>query len=937
MRKITLFAHYILILLLLSTGSAAQASPVAQELSYFEMAQNLLNEMTPEERVGQLFLVAFDGVDAGPRSEIQELISKYHVGGVVLKRDNDNFLALDQTVPFTQDLIRQLQNHAITASQQDQTDESGETFRFKFVPLFVGVSQEGNGYPNDQIISSDITQLPSQMTIGATWQPDLARQVGFVLGSELTSLGFNMLLGPSLDVLENTYGEGAGDMGLRTFGGDPYWVGEMGRSFIKGINQGSDGEIAVVAKHFPGYGASDRLPEEEVATIRKTIDQLKQVELAPFFAVTGNAPSEETTVDALLTSHIRIQGLQGGFRTFTKPFSFDPLANSELMNLAPLSSWRNNGGVLISDDLGSPAIKKYYEFTGQSYIGRFVAHEAFLAGNDILNLGDLSSPDANDTHTVIIRTIEFFNQKYREDPIFQERVDESVLRILTLKYRLYKGSFRSRDVLPPTSVPAHVGRSNNLTRDLVRQAATLIWPSQAELSTTIPNPPGRNDQIVFITDVRYARQCTRCPLKADINVKSLEDTIVRLYSPGAGGQVLPNNLSSYTMEDLQEMLDSGPGIVQIENDIKAARWIIFLTIDESQIVPSSTSLRRFLNQRIDLLQQKQIVVFSMGAPFYLDSTDISKLSAYYALYSKIPQVTDIAARLLFHDIRPNGAVPVSVPSLGYDLNLIVQPNPAQTITLNIEQSGENGENEIGTPSPGVLTEYRSGDLVTIFTDPIVDQNGNKVPDNTEVRFYVMRGEGIGAQSAPIVAQTQHGIARVVIRLEGTGVIQVRAESERARNSTVLSFDLPPAVSENGQPVIPTDTPTPTLTPTETPTLTPTHTTTPTPNPTPEPVVEIRDIHFGDWFMSFMVTLVIGISTYWAALAAGQIRWGIRSAFLALIGGLLGYCYLALNLPGSMELVQERGAFGVLSITVIGAILGGMAAWGWRGVLYLKKD
>jgi beta-N-acetylhexosaminidase len=935
MRKIYRVTHLVLILLLLTAGSVGQAAPASQTQSYSDMALELLEKLTPEERVGQLFLVTFDGVDAGPRSEMQQLISKHHVGGVILKRDNDNFLALDQTVPFTQDLIRQLQNHAISASQQDQTDEFGTDFRFTFVPLFVGASQEGNGYPNDQIISSDITQLPSQMTIGATWQPDIARQVGFVLGSELSSLGFNLLLGPSLDVLENTYGDGAGEMGLRTFGGDPYWVGEMGRSFVTGINQGSDGEIAVVAKHFPGYGASDRLPEEEVATIRKTIDQLKQVELAPFFAVTGNALSDEATVDALLTSHIRIQGFQGGYRTFTKPFSFDPLANNELMALAPLNSWRRNGGVLVSDDLGSQAIKKFYEFTGQSYIGRFVAYEAFLAGNDLLYLGDLTTPENNDYYTTIIRTIEFFNQKYREDPIFQERVDESVLRVLALKFRLYKGSFRSRDVLPPNNVPTYVGRSNNLTRDVIRQAATLIWPSQAELSTTIPNPPGRNEKIVFITDVRYARQCTRCPLRADINVKSLEDTVVRLYSPGAGGQVLPSNLTSYTMDDLQEMLDSGPGIVQIENDIKAARWVVFLTINETPSVPASASLRRFLNQRIDLLQQKQIVVFTMGAPYYLDSTDVSKLSAYYAMYSKIPQVTDIAARLLFHDIRPNGALPVSAPSLGYDLNLIVQPNPAQVINLKIEDSDNNNGSLTSTPGPGMLIEYRSGDLVTISTDPITDQNGNHVPDNTEVRFYIIRGEGIGSQSAPIVAQTQQGVARVLIRLEGIGLVQVRAESERARNSNVLTFDLP-GPTENGQPV-PTETPTPTPTSTDTPTPTPTLTHTPTPEPTQEPVVNVRDIHFGDWFMVFMVTLVIGISTYWASLAAGQIRWGIRSAFLALIGGLLGYCYLALNLPGSEDLVQERGAFGILLITVLSALIGGMAAWGWKGILYLKKD
>ena len=41
------------------------------------------------------------------------------------------------------------------------------------------------------------------MAIGATWQPDYAEDVGTIAGRELSALGINMLLGPSLDVLEN--------------------------------------------------------------------------------------------------------------------------------------------------------------------------------------------------------------------------------------------------------------------------------------------------------------------------------------------------------------------------------------------------------------------------------------------------------------------------------------------------------------------------------------------------------------------------------------------------------------------------------------------------------------------------------------------------------------------------------------------------------------
>jgi beta-N-acetylhexosaminidase len=139
------------------------------------------------------------------------------------------------------------------------------------------------------------------MAIGATWVPDLARQVGFVAGSELSALGINLLLGPSLDVLESPREQG-GDLGVRSFGGDPFWVGEMGKAYISGVHEGSTGRIAVISKHFPGYGSSDRLPEEEVATVRK-FDKKKSN--YSFLTVTGDCHYRGATDDYCI---IRYQG-----------------------------------------------------------------------------------------------------------------------------------------------------------------------------------------------------------------------------------------------------------------------------------------------------------------------------------------------------------------------------------------------------------------------------------------------------------------------------------------------------------------------------------------------------------------------------------------------------------------------------------------------------
>ena len=148
-----------------------------------------------------------------------------------------------------------------------------------------------------------------------------------------------------------------------------------------------------------------------------------------------------STTDALLVSHIRYQGFQGNIRATTRPVSFDPQAFSQLISLPAFDTWRQDGGVMISDNLGSRAVRRFYDPSGQTFNGPLVARDAFLAGNDLLYLDNfLSSGDA-DVYTSYMRTLVFFAQKYREDPAFAQRVDQSVLRILKLKYKIYNNSF----------------------------------------------------------------------------------------------------------------------------------------------------------------------------------------------------------------------------------------------------------------------------------------------------------------------------------------------------------------------------------------------------------------------------------------------------------------------------------------------------------------
>ena len=229
----------------------------------------------------------------------------------------------------------------------------------------------------------------------------------------------------------------AEDLGVRSFGGDPYWVGKLGRAYISGLHQGSSNQMIVIAKHFPGRGGSDRPLDEEIPTVRKSLEQLLQIELAPFLAVTQARPDPNLVVDGLLVSHIRYQGFQGNIRATTRPVSSDSAALELILNQQPLTDWRANGGLLVSDNLGSQAIRRFYDPSGNSFDARTAAREAFIAGNDLLTLDHFIASNDPDSYTTIIRTLEFFAQKYREDEAFAQRVDASVERILTIKYRIY--------------------------------------------------------------------------------------------------------------------------------------------------------------------------------------------------------------------------------------------------------------------------------------------------------------------------------------------------------------------------------------------------------------------------------------------------------------------------------------------------------------------
>ena len=884
-------------------------------------AQDLLADLSPKEKVGQLLLVTFNGIDTSEQSQINSLISRHYIGGVVLQRKNDNFTGGISTVQSAYDLISSLQTIKWQSTQVTGNTNSSDLPAY--IPLFIGASQEGDGAPNSQIISG-FTQIPNEMTIGATWNPDLAEQNGAILGNELSRVGINLLLGPSLDVLELPLQEEGEDLGTRTFGGDPYWVGEMGKAFIRGVHEGSENKVAVMAKHFPGRGGSDRPTEEEVATVRKSLEQLKQIELAPFFAVTGPLDDPLTITDGLLVSHIRYQGFQGNIRVTTRPVSFDPAALSQILSLPQFSDWRDSGGLIISDDLGSTAVRKFNDPTMLTFDARQTARNALLAGNDILYVDDFTDSSDKDPYSSIIRTLDYFTQKYNEDPTFAQRVDSSVLRILTLKYKLYP-NFDINSVVPLQSGLVDIGSENQAILDTSQSSAALINPSELELPNVLPDPPAYQERIIFLMDSIDYQQCSTCEYQTSLAADSMKNAVIRLYGPTAGSQVNQLRLSGYSFKSVEEWLNGIEPPVNFEADLRQANWVVvgLQNIDVNRSY--SLAFKHLLAERSELLRNKKVIVFAFNAPYYLDATDLSKVTAYYSVYSKSQPFIDLAARILFQEVSPRGASPVSIPGVGYDLITATMPDPNQVIPLKLDLpvQVESTPAVNSTPESLPIQKFKLGDTIPIRTGVILDHNQHSVPDGTLVRF-IIRTEADTSTTQQIEATTIGGVARAAYRIPTNGFIEIRVTSEPALISEFLQLDIPLGEGAGVTAVAPTAIPSSTPIPSETPAIVETATPDISGGNSGQP-------NFLEWLVVVLIIGITGSLVYTLGKKIHSIRWGVRWAFCSIIGGLTSYIYLAGRMPGGEAWLKLTGTTGLLIVVILCMSLGFAVGILWHAV------
>ena len=289
----------------------------------FDLAQ-IMDNMTLEEKVGQIFLARCPSADAVGQ------LQKYHLGGYILFSPDTN----GQTKESLQNKIAQYQSVST-------------------IPMLIAVDEEGGTVCR----VSNVSTLRSSKFLSPR---DLYNKGGMELivkteeekSQLLKDLGINVNVAPVCDITTKS----SAFMYKRSLGQSPEITGQFASTVCDVM---ATYQLGSVLKHFPGYG-NNTDTHTGIARDKRSLEELENCDLIPF------AMAIESGCDAILVSHTIVECLDKEY-----PASLSPAVHSYLRNEMVF------GGVIVTDDLVMSAITKLYG-DGEAAV------LAVLAGNDLL-------------------------------------------------------------------------------------------------------------------------------------------------------------------------------------------------------------------------------------------------------------------------------------------------------------------------------------------------------------------------------------------------------------------------------------------------------------------------------------------------------------------------------------------------------------------------
>ncbi|WP_127551288.1 beta-N-acetylhexosaminidase [Paenibacillus amylolyticus] len=536
-----------------------------------------LNDLTLEQKVGQMLMCGFHSQHAD--EQITRLIRDYHVGGVIYFRRNVE--SVDQLTRLSVEL-------------QDMAAEAGA------LPLMISVDQEGGMVA--RIDQEGMTQVPGNMALGATGNPEYTLECAQILGRELKNIGIDMNLAPVVDVNNNPLNP---VIGVRSYGEHAESVATHGVAAITGYQ--SQG-IAATAKHFPGHGDTAVDSHLGMVTVPHDRNRLEQMELLPF------RKAIEAGVDAIMTAHVMFPSIE------PEPI---PATLSHKVLTGLLREEMGFEGIIITDCLEMHAISKPYGVAE-------AAVRAVEAGADLI----LVSHTLQDQ----VAALEGIYEAVRTGRISEEVIHQAVERIMTWK-RKRCGQQNDHLVSPKASETVE---------------ATDVEP----VDCTKPTEP--NELTLFkiaSSSITIVHNDGLLPLDPEKGVYVIWPEVVQrteVDEPWSHTESLGMALSQLRGRVREHKITTQPTYDETDRilaDVSDSEQVIVCTYTSAGHLPKG---QQFLVEKLS--KNHSLIVIALRNPY--DLLEISRPGSYVCTYENTPAVVRVLSHVLTGGLQPTGSLPV---------------------------------------------------------------------------------------------------------------------------------------------------------------------------------------------------------------------------------------------------------------------------------------
>ncbi len=523
-----------------------------------------------------ILLGGFAPLGSRAHDRAREVVERHEVGGVIVSVGSPTEVAAK---------LNWMQSLAKLPLLVASDLEGGAGFRFGGVlhaPTNIGLG--------------GATRFPSLMALGAAGEPGLAYEMGRVTALEARAIGVHVAFAPVLDVNNDPENP---VINVRSLGEDPERVASLGAAFVRGVQE--HGAIAT-AKHFPGHGDTSTDSHLALPVIRVTRERMDSVELPPF------QRAIDAGVGGVMTAHVAVPEITGARTPAT-------LESAVLTDM--LRGEMRFGGLVFTDAMDMSAVDAGFE-RGEAAV------RAVEAGADVI----LMPPDIAAARDGIVAAV-------RSGRLSEERVDESVLRILRAKERL--GLDRTRMVdIPSVHKVVGIGPHRAVAREVAGRSVAVLKDERGLLP--LRGTPGARVYSVAYRrpqDVRAGRafnarlrQTYRRLRTAFVDADTRADEYARVLDRARSMQL--------TVVSLHVAVRTASGTVALPDE----------AVDFVAALARSGTPH---------------VVVAFGNPYLLD--EFPAVRAYVAAWSSVPVSETAAAAALLGEFPVTGRTPARISGM----------------------------------------------------------------------------------------------------------------------------------------------------------------------------------------------------------------------------------------------------------------------------------